>query len=557
MRRQTGVDARLPLSEWQLYESNRAMNRAALGSVTVSPEMNTYADLVDAVTSAEQYLVLARNAGSSLAAYDAGGGGSATGYREQMEAAAFAYDRYLHWKQIAITVKSQFLRDQWFLTGGDHQLLARVDALPIRVDGINAQLTQDQYDRFRQAYRENDDAIQEHLDDLDYAVGGLQAAQMGVRIGFFTMAALTIPGLVPLIAAVGTGVMISSGVKSLQLRQQQQEEMLGISNLEVAAAVVGDLTAATNLWVGFTNRDPLTGQTLNLSPEEMGAQFGMGATALSLMVATLPVGQNPFSGPGASAPRAVIPLSSPGTWPRASSGGMGGLLLAGAGGNGGSGGVAPLAFEQTLSMLFSLNPAARATQIVTTVGGQQVIVILSAPPTGGGKEPYDKDDYKDENDPLNPQEIAHNKTAEKVGEQAGKEYVKTQKRLHETDYVNPLEHPDGTSKGIDDVMIDDDGNVWLVEYKGGRSTLEGDQMETSWVLRKLQEMQLKWSPDGPPYTVVDPSVEMIVRAGRQGKLKGIAVHTEYGISPGPTNEIGKWSYLSDDFALIASYLGIP
>ena len=93
--------------------------------------------------------------------------------------------------------------------------------------------------------------------------------------------------------------------------------------------------------------------------------------------------------------------------------------------------------------------------------------------------------------------------------------------------------------GFDDVRIDAQGNYWIVEYKGGRGHLDPGtatrppQMDPLWVAQRIRWLREDGNPMG----------NILDAAQRAGKLRGVAIHTEYqnGVV-GQTTVIRRWSY---------------
>jgi Domain of unknown function (DUF4157) len=82
-------------------------------------------------------------------------------------------------------------------------------------------------------------------------------------------------------------------------------------------------------------------------------------------------------------------------------------------------------------------------------------------------------------------------------------------------WENPYEFDGPYGRGIDDIMFDKQGNPVIVEYKGGRSELNGDQMQQSWVCRKIRQLR----------AVNDPMADTLEAAMRKNKLTGRVYRT--------------------------------
>ena len=86
---------------------------------------------------------------------------------------------------------------------------------------------------------------------------------------------------------------------------------------------------------------------------------------------------------------------------------------------------------------------------------------------------------------------------------------------------NPYEFAGPFGRGIDDIMFDKKGNPVILEYKGSRSELLGDQMKKSWICRKIRELQGR----------NDPMAAILEQAMQKGRLTGRIYRT-------PVDEVG-------------------
>lgn len=127
-----------------------------------------------------------------------------------------------------------------------------------------------------------------------------------------------------------------------------------------------------------------------------------------------------------------------------------------------------------------------------------------------------------------------------IGVQQGREYAQQELGYAQTDWWdNPFEYDGSYGQGIDDIMVAPNGNVVIVEYKGGESTLAPGQMEPEWVERQIRRLRDRG------YEIYADRLET---ARQEGKLEGIALHTEvehYTLghsNPGQTTIIGEWKY---------------
>jgi hypothetical protein len=89
-------------------------------------------------------------------------------------------------------------------------------------------------------------------------------------------------------------------------------------------------------------------------------------------------------------------------------------------------------------------------------------------------------------------------TSHDAGVQLGREYARESLNLKETDFVNPFEVRGQFGQGFDDVMEDNEGNIWIVEHKGGAAELSPGQMERKWVEGNIQRIlrEAEWNPWG-------------------------------------------------------------
>jgi hypothetical protein len=82
-------------------------------------------------------------------------------------------------------------------------------------------------------------------------------------------------------------------------------------------------------------------------------------------------------------------------------------------------------------------------------------------------------------------------------------------------WENPYEFDGPFGKGIDDIMFDKHGDPVILEYKGGTSELQGDQMRTSWVCRKIAQLRGR----------NDPMAQILENAMAKEKLTGRVYRT--------------------------------
>lgn len=79
-----------------------------------------------------------------------------------------------------------------------------------------------------------------------------------------------------------------------------------------------------------------------------------------------------------------------------------------------------------------------------------------------------------------------------------------------------------------------DGNLYIIEYKGGAGELGPGQMDRPWVDKKIQDLQKQRNPWGDKFA----------DALREGKLRGIQTETPYapGKGTGETTVGKTWDY---------------
>ena len=131
--------------------------------------------------------------------------------------------------------------------------------------------------------------------------------------------------------------------------------------------------------------------------------------------------------------------------------------------------------------------------------------------------------------------VSKNRTAYEAGVQLGRQDLLKRGWKETKWWLNPFEDIGGFGQGIDDVLEDSAGNLWIVEYKGGTGQLRGTQMNGPWVDTQIR--RLLDSPAGQTQGL------MLESAKRKGKLFGIVLKTpcENGIV-GDTVELGRFRY---------------
>jgi hypothetical protein len=106
-----------------------------------------------------------------------------------------------------------------------------------------------------------------------------------------------------------------------------------------------------------------------------------------------------------------------------------------------------------------------------------------------------------------------------LGAAAGREHAETALSLLEaTWWVNPFDFSNRIRypHGFDDVMMDADGNIVIVEYKGGDAVLADGQMSRAWVVDVIRRIRRR----GPEWDFIANRIESDLRAGT---LRGVVI----------------------------------
>jgi len=135
-------------------------------------------------------------------------------------------------------------------------------------------------------------------------------------------------------------------------------------------------------------------------------------------------------------------------------------------------------------------------------------------------------------------QMASNTGTERVGTLHGQEYARDTLGLRESKWINPFEtYRSRFGIGFDDIMLGENGEIWIMEYKGGKSTLSKGQMEDGWVIRNIEKLEKVKDPAGLHMA------KKLREALEAGKLRGVALKTPIrGRTPKPTFVIGEWNY---------------
>ncbi len=475
-------------------ESRRAARLALDGVPTVDPAVKSFGELENAVANAEVMLASAQSAASRLDQMrEAPESYSKEEYLSTLEQSLFVHDRYIYAVQTARQVQSNFLADQTWISQADQDLVGRVNGLPTLVGSLGFDLTNEQWAGLSKSFDDVSDSLNRLDENLGRLAGGLKGGLLVLGSGaIIATSAAWAPVATAYAGATlfGTGLGLSVGTRL----------SAGQSAFEVVVGSAADTVGVTAMSVALAKVDPVTGDEVVVSPEEAGFNLVTGTASLVMLV-SMPLAN------GLPGPTTRISL------PKPSFADNFGVTA------GGAVTVAPAITWSAAGVEVSHTGLAMASAYVGTT---RVVVVMSS----GGL-------------PRGSSETPHERTAYEVGEQEGRRYAKEELGLSDTDFVNPFGNRGRTadaSTGIDDVRIDAEGNLWVVEYKGGQSGLKGDQMQVPWLERKIEELV----GQGEPFKTWAARLQT---ARSEGKLKGVAIHTEYSRGDvGQTSVIGTWNY---------------
>jgi hypothetical protein len=251
------------------------------------------------VTAAEGKLASARTAAAAMTSMR-GQPSQHTSqqYLSAVESALYAHDEYLRAVQVAQKVQANFLAVQTWVSAGDEALLQRFFALPVRIDGLEADITPEQW----QGLTDSFDGVRASLDRLDdnlaRVAGGLRATSHVLAGGVIAVGAVYVLPVGAVVYAGGTilaGGAILSGAKRWDAGQ---------SEFQVVFGAAADTTGVTSFSLGLWGRDPATGQQVVLTPEDGAYELIVGATSISMLVGM------PFAN-GLRGPTTGIPVPKP------------------------------------------------------------------------------------------------------------------------------------------------------------------------------------------------------------------------------------------------------
>jgi hypothetical protein len=493
---------------------------ATIGTPSVPADATGYADLDSYTTAAESQLQVVRTKASQLASLTNDPVVTNADYLNSLEDATYAYDVYLNDYREAVLVESQFLANQWYLSSANYALMARVDNLPNRIDGLDVAITPDQLNGLGDAVQGVGEQIGNITTRLEYIEGGTRGVGTGIAIGgaFIAGAIWAAP------VALGAGAaLLGAGIStSLNARWNQ-----GQSAIQIGLGTAADVSGFNSLYVSITGTDYATGQSRPLTPNERGLAFGAGVTSLALTIAA------GSSSAGQASQQVTLNVPNPVSWMRAGSfTRTTQLALPG-------GGAVPLAVPAYIPVAIPI-PTELVNVSTVSLGATQLVVYMTAPSNinQGG---YGTDDYPDRGDDVQLTEIEPRDTAYEAGEQQGRELLTQQRGLQETNFVNPLEDDGKYGTGFDDVLRDANGDYWIAEYKGGTAELSKGrlpQMSRAWVEDVIARMT-EADPDNPWAGILKQALD-------DGKLHGIAVKTPYLTEMhqqfGDPYLLGEWHY---------------
>jgi hypothetical protein len=198
-----------------------------------------------------------------------------------VESALYAHDEYLHAVQVSQKVQANFLADQSWISGSDEALLRRFFALPVRIDGLEADITPEQWSGLTDSF----DGVRASLDRLDdnlsRVAGGLRATRDVLAGGVIAVGAVY---MLPVSVAVyAGGTILASGA----ILSGANRWNAGQSEFEVVFGAAADTAGVTSLSLGLWGRDPVTGQEVALTPEDGTYEMIVGASSIA-MLASMP-----------------------------------------------------------------------------------------------------------------------------------------------------------------------------------------------------------------------------------------------------------------------------
>ena len=275
---QTGMLVLTPADSAALQARRAAWLAGHLSTPTVASTVKSFADLQHAVTAAEGKLAAARAAAAAMTNMRQQPSlHTSAQYLSAVESALYAHDEYLRAVQVAQKVQANFLADQTWVDGGDEALLQRFFALPVRIDGLEADIMPEQW----QGLTDSFDSVRASLgrleDNLGRAAGGLRATQVVLAGGAVAATAAFWAPVATVYAggAAVAGSLVLSGAKRWNDGQ---------ATIDVVVGAAADTTGVTSFSLGLWGRDPVTGQEVPLTPEQGTYELIVGASSISMLV---------------------------------------------------------------------------------------------------------------------------------------------------------------------------------------------------------------------------------------------------------------------------------
>jgi hypothetical protein len=276
---QTGMLVLTPADSAALQARRAAWLAGHLATPTVAGTVKSFAELQNAVTAAEGKLTSARAAAAAMTSMR-GQPSQHTSqqYLSAVESALYAHDEYLHAVQMAQKVQANFLADQSWISSRDEALLQRFFALPVRIDGLEADITPEQWQGLTDSF-EGVRASLDRLDDnLGRVAGGVRATRDVLAGGVIAVGAVYV---LPVSVAVYAGGTILAGGAILSGAKRWDA---GQSELEVVFGAAADTAGVTSFSLGLWGTDPVTGQEVALTPEDGAYELIVGASSISMLV---------------------------------------------------------------------------------------------------------------------------------------------------------------------------------------------------------------------------------------------------------------------------------
>ncbi len=296
---QTGMLVLTPADSAALQARRAAWLAGHLATPTVAGTVKSFAELQNAVTAAEAKLTSARAAAAAMTSMRRQPSQhTSQQYLSAVESALYAHDEYLHAVQVAQKVQANFLADQSWISSRDEALLQRFFALPVRIDGLEADITPEQWRGLTDSF----DGVRASLDRLDdnlgRAAGGLRATRDVLAGGVIAVGAVYV---LPVSVAVYAGGTILAGGAILSGAKRWDA---GQSEFEVVFGAAADTAGVTSFSLGLWGTDPVTGQEVALTPEDGTYELIVGASSISMLVGM------PFAN-GLRGPTTRIPMPKP------------------------------------------------------------------------------------------------------------------------------------------------------------------------------------------------------------------------------------------------------